>query len=75
MVLISALKLVAIALCVTPLAGCAIGGGLIFAAYIMGSALNPEAADDLFNTAVITFAFLETFAVMGILTAVLIYFA
>lgn len=75
MVLISALKLVAIALCVTPLAGCAIGGGLIFAAYIMGSALNPEAADDLFNTAVITFAFLETFAVMGILVGVLIYFA
>ena len=75
MVLISALKLVSMALCITPLAGCAVGGGLIFAAYILGSALNPEAADDLFNTAVITFAFLETFAVMGILVAVFIYFA
>lgn len=63
------------AFCMTPLAGCAVGGGLIFGAYILGSALNPEMADELFNTAVITFAFLETFAAMGIIIAIFIYFA
>ncbi len=55
------------------LAGAAIGTGLLFAGYILGSARNPEESENLFNSTLIAFALIETFVFLAFLITGLIY--
>ena len=47
-----------------PLAGCAIGTGMVFGSLIRGISYSPEQEETMFNYAVLGFAFIETFAFM-----------
>ena len=55
-----------------PIAGCAIGTGLIFASLVKSISYAPDYEDVLFNYAALGFAFVETFAFMLIFAAGLI---
>jgi F0F1-type ATP synthase membrane subunit c/vacuolar-type H+-ATPase subunit K len=47
-----------------PVAGCAVGTGIVYAALLRSAAYSPEVEDQLFNYAALGFAFIETFAFM-----------
>jgi len=61
---VKAAKVIGLATTFTPLLGCAIGTGLIYAALIKGISYAPDQEETLFNYASIGFAFIETFAFM-----------
>ena len=61
---IKAAKVLAFAFAFLPIAGCAIGTGLIYSALIKGCAYAPEMEETMFNYATLGFAFVETFAFM-----------
>lgn len=76
MLFIKAAKVLALSLTFTPLMGCAVATGLIFASLIRGIAYAPDLEEVLFNYAALGFAFVESFAfllffVAGIIIAVL----
>ena len=62
MLFIKAAKIIAFASVFTPIAGCAIGTGIIYSALVRGCAYAPEQEESLFNYASLGFAFVETFA-------------
>lgn len=62
MLFIKAAKILAFAIVFAPLAGCAVGTGIIYAALVRGCAYAPEMEETLFNYAALGFAFVETFA-------------
>ncbi len=74
MLFIKAAKIIAFASVFTPLAGCAIGTGLIYSALVRGCAYAPEQEEVMFNYASLGFAFIETFAfvLMGAALAILV---
>lgn len=57
----------------TTLAGAALGTAVLFASYILGAAKNPEEAENLFNTALMAFALVETFVFLSFLIAGITY--
>jgi len=69
---VKAAKILALASVFTPIAGCAIGTGLIYSALVRGCAYAPEQEEIMFNYASLGFAFVETFAFMLIAVALTI---
>ena len=62
MLFVKAAKVIAISITFLPLAGCAIGTGIIYSALVRGCAYAPEQEETMFNYASLGFAFVETFA-------------
>lgn len=58
----------------TPIIGCAIGTGLIYAALIRGVSYAPDQESTMFNYAAIGFAFVETFMFVLVAVAVAVVF-
>nr|YP_010117051.1 ATP synthase subunit c [Euplotes vanleeuwenhoeki]QPM99265.1 ATP synthase subunit c [Euplotes vanleeuwenhoeki] len=73
MLFVKAAKALALGVVMLPIAGCAIGTGIIFAALIRGLAYAPDQEETLFNYTTLGFAFVETFAFMLFGVAMLIY--
>lgn len=73
MLIITAAKMLVISSVMITLAGAALGTGILFAGYITGSAKNPEESENLFNTALMAFALIETFVFLSFLIAGLVY--
>jgi F0F1-type ATP synthase membrane subunit c/vacuolar-type H+-ATPase subunit K len=71
---ITASKLLSLGFISITLGGAAAGTGILFAGYILSAAKNPEEAENLFNTALMAFALIETFVFLGILVSAVIYF-
>ena len=74
MLFIKAAKIIGFASVFTPIAGCAIGTGIIYSALIRGCAYAPEQEETMFNYASLGFAFVETFAfiLIGAALAILV---
>jgi F0F1-type ATP synthase membrane subunit c/vacuolar-type H+-ATPase subunit K len=72
---VKAAKIIGFASVFTPLAGCAVGTGLIYSALIRSCAYAPEMEETLFNYASLGFAFIETFAfvLIGAALALLVF--
>ena len=64
MLFVKAAKVIAVSISFLPLAGCAIGTGMVFGSLIRGISYSPEQEETMFNYAVLGFAFIETFAFM-----------
>jgi F0F1-type ATP synthase membrane subunit c/vacuolar-type H+-ATPase subunit K len=73
MVFIKALKSVAMAHALIPLAGCAAGLGLVFNGFLRGVSYSPELEDALFNHTMLGFALIESFMVIAVGVIGLIY--
>jgi F-type H+-transporting ATPase subunit c len=71
---LQAAKLLAAAIALTPIIGVGIGLGIIFGAYNMAVARNPNAADILEKKFWLTFAFVEMFGLVAIVAWALLYF-
>ncbi len=56
-----------------PLMGCAVGTGILFAAYLRALAYSPDLEDTLFSYTTLGFAFIESFAFLLFGVAALIY--
>jgi len=71
---IKAAKIIAFSSAFLPLAGCAIGTGMIYSSLVRGCAYAPEMEETMFNYATLGFAFVETFAfiIIGAALAVLV---
>jgi F0F1-type ATP synthase membrane subunit c/vacuolar-type H+-ATPase subunit K len=69
---VKAAKIIALASVFAPLAGCAVGTGIIYSALVRGCAYAPEQEETMFNYASLGFAFVETFAFMLIAAAIVI---
>jgi F0F1-type ATP synthase membrane subunit c/vacuolar-type H+-ATPase subunit K len=72
MLFVKAAKIIALASVFAPLAGCAIGTGIIYSSLVRGCAYAPEQEEIMFNYASLGFAFVETFAFMLIAAAIVI---
>ena len=64
MLFVKAAKVIAVSMAFLPIAGCAIGTGLVFGALVRGISYSPEQEESMFNYAILGFAFIETFAFM-----------
>ena len=64
MLFVKAAKVISVSIAFLPIAGCAIGTGIIFGALVRGISYSPEQEENMFNYAVLGFAFIETFAFM-----------
>lgn len=54
--------------------GCAaLGTAVLFAGYVLAAARNPEESENLFNTALMAFALIETFVFLAFLVTALVY--
>lgn len=56
------------------LAGASIGTGVLFSGFLSGAARNPEETENLFNSALVAFALIETFVFMSFLVSGVVYF-
>lgn len=70
---VKAAKVLALGIVMLPIAGCAIGTGIIFAALIRGLAYAPDLEEVLFNYTTLGFAFVESFAFLLFGIAAVIY--
>jgi F0F1-type ATP synthase membrane subunit c/vacuolar-type H+-ATPase subunit K len=71
---ITASKFIALGLISVTLCGAAIGPGVLFAGYKKSIEINPDKAENLFNTSLMAFALIETFVFLAILIGAVIYF-
>jgi len=62
MLLIKVIKILAIGIATLPICGCAIGAGIMFHGLLLALAKTPDCEEILFNTAMLAFAFIESFA-------------
>jgi F0F1-type ATP synthase membrane subunit c/vacuolar-type H+-ATPase subunit K len=69
---VKAAKVVSLSFMFAPLTGCAIATGILFAALIRGVSYSPDHEDSLFNYAIIGFAFIESFAFIVLLMAMVL---
>lgn len=69
---LKAAKSIALAMTTVPFAGCAIGLGLVFAAFLRATSYAPDLEDTLFSHAMLGFALIESFMVMAVVFAVII---
>jgi len=72
-VFIKSMKSLAFATALIPLAGCAVGVGMIFAALIRAESYSPELGGTLFSRAMLGFALIESFVVVILAIVGLIY--
>ena len=63
----------AASICLLPLAGCAMGIGLIFFGLLYGISRNPGAYDTVFGLALLGLAMVELFAFISIIIGMLLY--
>ena len=73
MLFVKAAKVIAISITFLPLAGCAIGTGLIFASLLKSVSYAPDYEDTLFTYAALGFAFVESFSFLLFFVAGFIY--
>jgi F0F1-type ATP synthase membrane subunit c/vacuolar-type H+-ATPase subunit K len=73
MLFIKAAKVVALGIAALPLAGCAVGTGLVFASLLKSLSYAPDSEESLFSYAALGFAFVESFALMTFVVVGLIY--
>ena len=73
MLLVTAVKFLALGGCMLPIAFGILGTGILFAGYNLAVSRNPEEAENLFNTTLMGFALMETFIFMSFITAAVIY--
>lgn len=69
MLFIKAFKILSLGFVFTPLAGCAVGTGILFAALLRSIAYSPDQEELLFGYSALAFAFIETFALMTVALA------
>ena len=74
MLFIKAAKVLAFASAFLPIAGCAIGTGMIYSALIRGCAYAHEMEETMFNYATLGFAFVETFAFILVGASIVVLF-
>lgn len=67
------MKILAAAICILPLGGCAMGIGFIFCGLLYGLARNPASYDSVFGLSLLGLAMIELFAFICIIGAVLAY--
>ena len=67
------MKVLAAAICLIPLAGCAIGIGLIFSGLLYGLTRNPNAYDVVFGLSLLGLSLIEMFGFIVIIAAVIFY--
>jgi|LakMenE18May11ns_1017448.scaffolds.fasta_scaffold9917892_1 F0F1-type ATP synthase membrane subunit c/vacuolar-type H+-ATPase subunit K len=63
------MKVVAAAICMLPLGGCALGVGLIFCGLLYGISRNPSAYDSVFGLSLLGLAMIELFAFICVIAA------
>jgi F0F1-type ATP synthase membrane subunit c/vacuolar-type H+-ATPase subunit K len=73
MLVLKAAKATALAHALSPLGGCAIGLGLVFAAFIRGVAYAPDLEDTLFSHAMLGFALIESFLIIAVCVMGVVY--
>ena len=74
MLLISAVKTLALGGCMLPIAFGALGTGILFAGFNIAVSRNPDESESLFNNTLMGFAFIETFVFLALLLGFFIYF-
>ena len=67
------MKVLAAAICLLPLGGCALGIGLIFCGLLYGISRNPTAYDSVFGLSLLGLAMIELFGFICIIGAAAIY--
>ena len=67
------MKILAAAICLIPLAGCAIGIGLIFSGLLYGLTRNPGAYDVVFGLSLLGLSLIEMFGFIIIIAAAVCY--
>lgn len=67
------MKVLAAAICLMPLGGCALGIGLIFCGLLYGISRNPTAYDSVFGLSLLGLAMIELFGFICIIGAAAIY--
>lgn len=72
MVFVKAMKGLALGIATLPIAGCAIGLGLIYSSYIQALSFAPDLDNVLFSQTMIGFALVETFLVISVALFVVI---
>lgn len=73
MLFVKAAKAIALSLVFMPLTGCAIATGLIFASLLKSVSYAPDYEEQIFNYAVLGFAFVESFSFLLFFVAAAIY--
>jgi F0F1-type ATP synthase membrane subunit c/vacuolar-type H+-ATPase subunit K len=68
------MKVIAIALCLLPLAGCALGIGMIFSGLLYGLTRNPSAYDTVFGLSLLGLSMIEIFAFIALGVMAMIFF-
>ena len=74
MVFLMGMKTLGAAFCIMPLAGCAIGMGLVFSGLLYGICRNPDAYDMAFGAALLGLAMIEVFAFLSLIAAIGVFF-
>lgn len=67
------MKILATAICLIPLAGCALGIGLIFSGLLYGLTRNPSAYDTVFGLSLLGMSLIEMFGFICIIAASFIF--
>lgn len=65
MLLVLAVKVLVLGGCMLPIAFGGLGTGILFGCYNLAVSRNPEEVENLFNTTLMGFAFIETFIFMS----------
>lgn len=71
----AAVKLLAAGIAVLPLFGVGLGLGRLFSSLVESISRNPSAKSDLMSTGILSFALLESIALLAFVVAMIILFA
>ena len=74
MLMVLAAKVLVFGFCMLPIAGGAVGTGLLFASYNIAVSRNPEEVENIFNTTLMGFALIETFVFLSFVLATIVFF-
>jgi F0F1-type ATP synthase membrane subunit c/vacuolar-type H+-ATPase subunit K len=72
--MVLAAKILVFGACMLPIAGAALGTGILFASYNIAVARNPEEVENIFNTTLMGFALIETFVFLSFVLASIVFF-
>lgn len=67
------MKVLSAAVCLIPLAGCALGIGLIFSGLLYGLTRNPASYETVFGLALLGLSLIEMFGFICIIASIIIY--
>lgn len=73
LVFLVGMKILATAICLIPLAGCALGIGMIFSGLLYGLTRNPSAYDIVFGLSLLGMSLIEMFGFICIIAAAFVY--